>query len=99
MAHFEDLGVNGKIVKWNLKETGWLGVDWIHLAQEKDNWHVIVNKVRTFEFQKYVGNYWVTISYSSRNMPHGVSKLVVCLVGWPCTDSNCGNKEWHNAIV
>jgi len=32
-------------------------------------------------------------------MPHGVSKLVGCLVGRSCTDSNCRSKEWHNAIV
>jgi hypothetical protein len=42
---------------------------------------------------------WWTVSYSSRAMPHGVSKLVGRLVGRSCTDSNCRSKEWHTAIV
>jgi hypothetical protein len=30
----EDLGVDGRIIlKTDLKETGWDGVDWVHLAQ------------------------------------------------------------------
>jgi hypothetical protein len=24
----------------DLKDTGWNGVDWIHLAEEMDQWHV-----------------------------------------------------------
>jgi hypothetical protein len=31
--HFEDLGIDGKIIKWIL---GWEGVDWMHLSQDKD---------------------------------------------------------------
>jgi hypothetical protein len=32
-------------VKMYLRETGWDGVDWIHLAQHRDQWRALVNKV------------------------------------------------------
>jgi hypothetical protein len=35
--HLKDLGVGGSITStWILKETGWEGLDWILLAQDKD---------------------------------------------------------------
>jgi len=42
----EDLSVNGrKIQEWILRDIGWEGVEWIHLAQNKDQWHAVVNTV------------------------------------------------------
>jgi hypothetical protein len=32
-------------VLMDLTETGWKGVDWIHLAQDKDQWRAVVNTV------------------------------------------------------
>jgi hypothetical protein len=32
----------------NVKETGWEGVDWIHLAQDRDQWCVLVKTVMNF---------------------------------------------------
>jgi hypothetical protein len=29
----------------DLRETGWKGVDWIHVAQEWDKWWALVNMV------------------------------------------------------
>jgi hypothetical protein len=29
----------------NLREIGWEGVDWIHLAQDRDQWRTVVNTV------------------------------------------------------
>jgi hypothetical protein len=29
----------------NLSETGWEGVDWIRLAQDRDQWQVLLNAV------------------------------------------------------
>jgi hypothetical protein len=31
-----------------LKEIGWEGVDWIHLAQDGDRWRAVVNTVINF---------------------------------------------------
>ena len=31
-------------IKRNLQEVGW-GVDWIHMAQDKDRWWALVNAV------------------------------------------------------
>jgi hypothetical protein len=32
-------------IRMNLKETGWEGVDWIHLGQDRDQWCAVVNTV------------------------------------------------------
>jgi hypothetical protein len=32
-------------IRMDLRETGWKGVDWIHLAQDRDRWWAIVNTV------------------------------------------------------
>jgi hypothetical protein len=29
----------------DLREKGWGGVDWIHLAQDRDQWRAVVNTV------------------------------------------------------
>jgi hypothetical protein len=29
----------------DLREIGWGGVDWIHLAQDRDQWRALVNRV------------------------------------------------------
>jgi hypothetical protein len=31
-----------------LREIGWGGMDWINLAQNRDEWRVLVNKVKSF---------------------------------------------------
>jgi hypothetical protein len=35
-------------VGMDIKETGWEGVDWIHLAQDKDQCQALVNTVMNF---------------------------------------------------
>jgi hypothetical protein len=32
-------------IKMDLRETGWDGMDWIDLAQDRDQWRALVNKV------------------------------------------------------
>jgi hypothetical protein len=32
-------------IKTNLRERGWDGIDWIDLAQDKDQWRALVNTV------------------------------------------------------
>jgi len=33
------------IIIMDLRETGWEGVDWMHLAQNRDQWQELVNMV------------------------------------------------------
>jgi hypothetical protein len=40
-----DLGVEGRmLLKWILKQQN-VGVDWIHLTQDRDQWRAVVNSV------------------------------------------------------
>jgi hypothetical protein len=32
-------------IRMDLRETGWDGVEWIHLAEVRDQWGALVNKV------------------------------------------------------
>jgi hypothetical protein len=32
-------------IKMDLREIGWNGVDWIELAQDRDQWRALVNTV------------------------------------------------------
>jgi hypothetical protein len=32
-------------IKMDLREIGWEVVDWLHLAQDRDQWHALVNTV------------------------------------------------------
>jgi hypothetical protein len=44
--HWEGQGVGRwTILKWILREIGWDGMDWIDLAQDRDQWRVLVNTV------------------------------------------------------
>jgi hypothetical protein len=46
----ENLGVDGKIIfRVDLKEIGWEGVNWIHLAQDRDQWWAILNMVMNLQ--------------------------------------------------
>jgi hypothetical protein len=44
--HLEDRGVDARTgIRTDLGETGWKGVDWIHLAQNRNRWRAVVNEV------------------------------------------------------
>jgi hypothetical protein len=32
-------------IKMDLSEIGWVGMDWIYLAQDRDQWRALVNTV------------------------------------------------------
>jgi hypothetical protein len=36
----------------DLREIGWGVIDWIDLAQDRDQWRALVNTVMTFGFHK-----------------------------------------------
>jgi hypothetical protein len=51
-GHPEGMGTSGKPrrrwedkIRLDLRETGWEGVDWIHLAEDRDQWRVLVKTV------------------------------------------------------
>jgi hypothetical protein len=56
--HLEELSIDGKMLleKIFLNETGW-GADWIHLAQDRDQWRALVNTEMNLEFPYKAGNF------------------------------------------
>jgi hypothetical protein len=37
-------------IKMDLRETGWGGMDWIDLTQDRDQWRALVNTVMNLRF-------------------------------------------------
>jgi hypothetical protein len=53
-----------------LSKTGWEGVDWMHLTQERDQWQDVVNEPSGFIKAGTFVTSCVTISFSRRTMFH-----------------------------
>jgi hypothetical protein len=54
----------------------WEGVDWIHLAQDRDRWLALANTVMNLRVLQKAEKFltgWVTNSFSRRNLVHWVS--------------------------
>jgi hypothetical protein len=52
--HAEDLGVNGKNVRKDLREIGLEGVNWMHPSQDRDQCWALVNTVTNFRVPQKV---------------------------------------------
>jgi hypothetical protein len=42
-------------IRINLRETGWEGLDWVHLTQDRDQWKVPLSIVMNLHVPKNVG--------------------------------------------
>jgi hypothetical protein len=55
--HGEDQDVGGwTILKWILDRMGWYGLDWIDLAQDRDQWRALVNAVMNLRVPQNAGS-------------------------------------------
>jgi hypothetical protein len=63
-------------IKMHLREIGVAGVDWIHMAQDRDRWRALVNTVMNLRVPYREGALCLaerTIRFSIRTLLHGVS--------------------------
>jgi hypothetical protein len=75
-AHYEDQDVSGWTIKVNLREIGWDSMDWIDLAQDRDQCRALVNTVMNLLVPQYAGKFLsscTTCDFSRRAQLHEVS--------------------------
>jgi len=49
-----------KDIRLNLRETRWVCVDWIHMAQDKDQWQALVDTVMNLLVPYRAGNFLIS---------------------------------------
>jgi hypothetical protein len=47
--HSEDLGVDWRIILYESKDIWWKDVNWIHVAQDRDQWWTLMNTIMSFQ--------------------------------------------------
>jgi hypothetical protein len=65
-------------VKTDLGEVSWGAIDWIDLAEDRDQWRTLVNTVTNFRVPQNVGKFLsscTTGGFSRRAQLHGVSVM------------------------
>jgi hypothetical protein len=66
-------------IKMDLSEIGWDGMDWIDLAQDRDQWRALVNRVMNirvpYNARKFLSSF-TTGGFSRRAQLHRVSQSV-----------------------
>jgi hypothetical protein len=62
-------------IKIDLRDTGWGGMDWIDLAEERDQWNVLVNTVMINECGAVGG---MTIGRGNRSTRKNPAPVPIC---------------------
>jgi hypothetical protein len=57
-------------IRMDIRETGWVGMNWIYLTQDRDLWQTFMDTVMNLCIPYKAGN------FSTRTMIYGVRKLV-----------------------
>jgi hypothetical protein len=60
-----------EVIRMNRREVGLVGVDWIHLIQDRNTWRVVVNHLVSVAGNLFPRS--ANISFSSRTLIHVVS--------------------------
>jgi hypothetical protein len=56
-ASSAEVGVEVDNIEMDITEIRWEGVDWIHLAQDRDQWWAVVNTEMNVQVQQKAGHY------------------------------------------
>jgi hypothetical protein len=59
----------------DLREMGWRGMDWIHLAQDRGKWRALVNTIMNLRIPQNFGKFFSSLAtggFARRNLLHGI---------------------------
>jgi hypothetical protein len=66
-------------IEIDFRELGWDGMNWIELAQDRDQWRALVNTIMNFWFRKMLGSSCVAAQLAASQ--EGLSFVVsICIV-------------------
>jgi len=75
-GHSEHLGVHKEYnIRMDIRKRDWEGVDWIHLALNRDHWWLLWTHNESLDSHKRQEICWL-VSFSRRTLLHGVSLVV-----------------------
>jgi hypothetical protein len=81
-------------IKMDLRERRWGGMDWIDLAQDRDQWRALVNTAMNLRVPQNAGKFLgsrTTGGFSGTAQLHGVSVYMVC--------HYCSHVDGHSAAL
>jgi hypothetical protein len=82
-----------------MEEIGSEGMDWMHLAQVRNQWRALTNTAMNHRIPQKAGNLtsWVTVSFWRKALPHGVSCFVSSL-GTVCSNTRPAPHCWPRVV-
>jgi hypothetical protein len=66
-------------IKIDLREIGWVFMDWIDLAQDREQWRALVNTVMNLVFHKMLGRSWVAAQLAASQEGLSSMRVVICV--------------------
>ena len=83
-------------IRMDLQEVGCEYMDWIGLAQDRDKWRTLVSEVMNLPVPWNAGNFLISckpVSFSRRNLHHGVSKYGQCSLALVVSGAEMGQEN------
>jgi hypothetical protein len=71
----------------DLREIGWDGVNWIDLAQDRDQWRALVNTVMNLQVSQNAGNFLSGLTIGSFSRRAQLHELVMVHKMYTCSQT------------
>jgi hypothetical protein len=84
-------------IRMDRREIAWEGIDWMNLAQDREQWRALVDTImnrRIAQKAGYSSTSWVTVNFSRKSLLHRVSYFA-----WYNVKPDCKMLAVNNRII